>query len=373
LKILLSGMLAGVPGQGGATWAALQYLEGLRELGHEVLLVEEVPSGTLADGGAVPRYFRSLPLRRGGAALLERRSERTLGLSLAELERFAGQADLLLNLSGTLRNQRLLQPIEVRAFLDLDPCFNQIWHEQGHDLSLEAHTHFVTVGTRVGAPDCAVPTCGREWILTLPPVCLGQWPCRADAPRYDAFTTVGHWRSYGSVERDGVRYGQRAHSLRRIIELPRRASARFQLALGIHPEERADLQALQDNGWGLLDPASVASTPQLYRELVAGSKAELCVAKSGYVDSRCGWFSDRSACYLASGRPVVAQDTGFGDAIPAGEGLLGFSTLEQAAEAVEEVEAHYERHRLAARELAQEHLDARKVLSELLQRLGEPG
>jgi hypothetical protein len=369
LKILLSGMLAGAPGQGGATWATLQYLEGLIDLGHDVLLVEELPPGALASDSAAGRCFQSLRLGERRVALLERGSERTLGLPHHQLARFATQADLLLNLSGTLRSERLLELIEVRAFVDLDPCFNQLWHEQGHDLGLQAHTHFATVGTRIGTAACEVPTCDRDWILTLPPVSLPHWPVQPDPPRHDAFTTVGNWRSYGSVERNGIHYGQRAHSLRRIIDLPLRTRARFQLALGIHPEERSDLKALEDNGWELLDPALVAGTPQLYREFVARSKAELCVAKSGYVDSRCGWFSDRSACYLASGRPVVAQDTGFGEAVPAGEGLLAFSTAAEAAAAVEEIEANLQRHRRAARAIAESHLDARIVLARLIERL----
>jgi hypothetical protein len=143
----------------------------------------------------------------------------------------------------------------------------------------------------------------------------------------------------------------------------------FQLALGIDPRELADLEALSRNGWQLLDPTRVAGTPAAYRDFVRGSKAELCVAKSGYVASRSGWFSDRSACYLATGRPVVAQETGFGERLPTGEGLLAFATIGEAAESVAEVAAHPDRHRVAARALAEEHLDARKVLPDLLQQL----
>ncbi len=378
LKILLAGMLAGVPRQGGASWAALQYLEGLTALGHEVLFVEEVPQGALA-GDADPAlagdaeiegYFRALPLSGRAAALLERGTERTLGAPFAALQRFAREADLLLNLSGTLRDERLLSPIPVRAFVDLDPAFNQLWHEQRHDLGLDLHTHFATVGTLIGTLACDVPTCGREWIATLPPVSLPHWPRQADPPRRDAFTTVGHWRSYGSIDHEGVHYGQRAHSLRSLIDLPRRTHSRFQLALGIHFSETADLQALSENGWELLDPQEVAATPSEYEGFVRESKAEICVAKSGYVASRCGWFSDRSACYLASGRPVVAQDTGFGERLPSGEGLLSFATVEQAVAAVAEIEADPRRHAAAARAIAEEHLDARRVLSRLIERLG---
>lgn len=361
-------MVAGVPWQGGATCAVLQYRSGLRELGHEVLLVDSVPAGAL-DREEVMAYFRLLGLRHGQAAIVEHETERAIGQSRAEVQRFAGEADLLINLAGTLRDRRLVEAIDTRLFVDLDPGFTQVWHEQGHDLGLDLHTDFASVGGLLGAAGSPVPTCGRDWITTLPPVSLPRWPLSSDPPNHDAFTTVGHWRSYGSIEHEGIHYGQRAHSFRELIELPRDSRAHFKIALGIHPDERADLRALAANGWELLDPTRAAGTPKRYRDFVGGSKAEICIAKSGYVNSRCGWFSDRSACYLASGRPVVAQDTGFGESLPTGEGLLAFANSGQAAEAIAEVEANTARHRRAARAIAEEHLDARKVLSGLIDRL----
>jgi hypothetical protein len=372
LKILLSGMVAGDPHQGGASWAILQYSAGLRSLGHDVLLVEPVEAAKLDPAGEAGRYFAALPLLDGAAALLAQGSRETLGLSYAALERFAAEADLLINVSGMLRDERLLEPIATRLFLDLDPGFNQVWQETGEAMGIDLHTHCATVGGAVGREGCPIPTCGREWIRTLPPVALEHWPVEEASPRRDAFTSVGHWRSYGSVEHGGISYGQRAHSMRELFALPARGSARFQLALGIHPDERSDLDALRANGWGLLDPREVAGSPARYAEFVRGSKAELSVAKSGYVNSRSGWFSDRSACYLASGRPVVAQETGFSDFLPAGEGLLAFATAAEAADAVATIEADPARHGKAARALAEEHLDARKVLPQLLDGLAGP-
>jgi len=369
LKILLAGMVAGDPRQGGASWAVLQYFAGLEELGHEVMLVEPVAIDALDPAGEVVGYFESLPLIEERAALLGRESERTVGVPYPELVEFAHGADLLLNVSGMLRDERLLGPIPARAFLDLDPGFNQVWEATGAGMGFDLHTHFATVGVRVGAEDCPIPTLGRNWIPTLPPVALAHWPVVDDAPPRDAFTSVGHWRSYGSIEHEGVAYGQRAHALRPLFELPRRTASRFELALGIHPDEVNDLRALRENGWGLLDPDEVAGTPGDYADFVRGSKAEFCVAKSGYVNSRSGWFSDRSACYLASGRPVVAEDTGFDRSLPVGEGLLKFAGVEEAAAMVEEVEANPGRHGRAARSLAEEHLDSRKVLPRLLERL----
>jgi hypothetical protein len=369
LRILLSGMVAGDPRQGGASWAVLQYVAGLEELGHEVMLVEPVPTASLAPGGPVAAYFETLPLLDGRAALFAEGTEDTVGVPYARLLEFAAGTDLLLNVSGMLNDERLLEAVPVRAFLDLDPGFNQVWQATGTEMGFDRHTHCVSVGVRIGAEDCPIPTLGRRWIPTLPPVALAHWPAAAEAPARDAFTSVGHWRSYGSIEHEGVHYGQRAHSLRELVELPRRSGARFEPALGIHPDEVDDLRALRANGWGLLDPAEVAATPAAYASFVRGSKAELSVAKSGYVASRSGWFSDRSAAYLASGRPVVAQDTGFAASLPLGEGLLAFADTAGAAAAVAEVEADLPRHSRAARELAEEHLDSRRVLSRLLERL----
>jgi hypothetical protein len=368
LDVVLSGMVAGTPRQGGASWAVLQYVAGLEELGHRVRLVEPVPAGAIKPDGEVAAYFRSLRLLDGRAALLVEGGTETLGIPYGELLEFARGADLLLNVSGMLRDERLLEAVPVRAFVDLDPGFNQVWQATGTEMGFDLHTHFVTVGGRIGEGDCPIPTLGRGWIPTLPPVALEHWPV-APSRESGSFTTIGHWRSYGSLEHGGIRYGQRAHSLRPLFDLPRRTGASFELALGIHPDEVEDLEALRENGWVLVDPERAAGSPESYAAFIRGSRAELGVAKSGYVASRSGWFSDRSACYLASGRPVVAQDTGFAELLPTGEGLLTFATVEEAAAGVEEVEGSWQRHARAARELAEEHLDARTVLSRLIEGL----
>jgi hypothetical protein len=202
----------------------------------------------------------------------------------------------------------------------------------------------------------------------LPPVVLSDWPV-AEHIVWDAFTTVANWRGYGTLEHEGVRYGQKAHSLRRFLDLPGRTGERFALALAIHPGEERDLRALREHGWELLDPVAVAGTPNAYRAFVAGSKGELGIAKEGYVVSRSGWFSDRSACYLACGRPVLAQDTGFGEALPTGAGLFAFADTEGAAGAIEALRSDYGRHARAARAIAEEFLDSDRVLSRLLREL----
>jgi hypothetical protein len=381
LKVVVSGMIAAVPRQGGAAWAVLQYLLGLRRLGHDVLFVEQCeaeslqPKGAPLAGSENASYFadtmKAFGLEQDSALVLAGTKE-TCGASFPRLREVAREADILLNISGTLTDEELIGNIPVRAYIDLDPAFNQLWHAQGIDVGFGGHTHFVTVGQAIGKPDCPVPTCGLDWIPTLPPVVLEEWP-RAETIVHDAFTTVGNWRGYGSVEHDGVQYGQRAHSLREFFALPRLTDATFQPALAIHPDEKPDVAALAENGWEVLDPSRVADTPARYREFIQGSRAELGVAKSGYVLSRCGWFSDRSACYLASGRPVIAQETGFSRFVPTGEGLFAFSSSDEVLAGIEELQSGYGRHAEAARFLAERHLDSDRVLGTLLERLGAAG
>jgi hypothetical protein len=368
-------MIAGVPNQGGAAWAVLQYLRGFKRLGHEVLFIEQCEEKALQPAGASlsesenAAYFRHVMadfgLERDSAFLLAGGNE-TVGLPYASLREAAPSAEVLVNISGTLTAEELTSPITVRVYLDLDPAFNQLWQVSGENMRFEGHTHFVTVGQAIGRPDSTVPTCGYSWIPTVPPIVLADWP-RAERIVHDAFTTIGNWRAYGSIEHDGVHYGQKAHSLRQFMSLPTLTDATFLLALVIHPDEQKDLEALAENGWELLDAARVAATPSAYREFIQGSRAEFGIAKSGYVASRSGWFSDRSACYLASGRPVVAQETGFSSFLPTGEGLFAFETGEQALEAIEAIDRDYEKHAAAARSLAEEHLDSDKVLSRFLE------
>lgn len=367
--VIVSGMVAAEPGHGGASWAILQYLLGLRQLGHDVHLVEPVE----ADDAGFERSSRwcSQLMRDVGLAdrwcLVRPGRQETAGMTREALRRVARDADVLLNVSGMLTDPDVLGSVPIRAYLDLDPGFVQLWHADGIDMRFDAHTHFVTVADTVGGP--IIPACGRDWLATLPPVVLDQWPalCEDDD---GALTTVASWRGYGSIHFQGRHLGQKAHSLRPLFDLPSRTERPFRLALGIHPDEKDDVAALHENGWQLIDPAGVAATPDDYRQFIQRSWAEFGLAKSGYVVTDSGWFSDRSACYLASGRPVIAQDTGFGRRLPVGEGLFSFAVAEDVLLAADALAAGYERHRKAAREVAEAHLDSRVVLPSLLDRLG---
>jgi hypothetical protein len=201
------------------------------------------------------------------------------------------------------------------------------------------------------------------------PVELGEWPFMVGNGK--RFTSVASWRgAFGPLEYGGRTYGLRVHEFRRFFELPALTSAPFEVALDIDEAEVEDLRRLKEHGWVLADPRVVAADPWRYRDYVQHSSAELMIAKNLYVDTRSGWFSDRSACYLASGRPVLAQDTGLEGLLPCGEGLVTFSSLEEAVAGVGEITGDYERHSRAARAIATEHFAAERVLQRLLDTLG---
>jgi hypothetical protein len=375
MRVIVSGMIAGDPYQGGATWAVLQYVLGLKALGHDVFLIEPIttaaiqPHGSTLGASINALYFRDVTASFGlldRASLVHQELRATAGLSYPHVVEAVRTADVLINISGMLRLPDAFERIPRRVYLDLDPAFNQLWQSvEGIDMRFDGHTHFATVGLAIGTPDCTVPTCGRTWIRTLQPVVLSAWPDTPADPGAP-WTTVGNWRGYGSIEHGGVFYGQKAHSTRALLGLPARTSARLQPAFAIHPGDAKDLEALRVNGWTVSDPSVVASTPALYQRFIRGSKAELGIAKAGYVASRCGWFSDRSVCYLASGRPVVAQETGFSRFLPTGNGLLSFTTVNEAADAIEAVDADYARHSQWARDVAERHFRADVVLGRLL-------
>jgi hypothetical protein len=386
LDVLVSGRIAATPGQGGAAWAVLQYVVGLHRLGHRVDLVELVrpdeivPSGATLVGSINMTYLASamesvglgdrwaIGLAGGDLAGGDLAGGDLAGPAADHMS--SGRWDLLVNLSGCLDAPELMERCEIRCFVDLDPGFTQAWEAQGvGGLGLDGHTHHATLGTSIGDPGCPVPTGDRSWIPFVPPVVLESWPAGAPV-QLPAFTTVANWRSYGSAEWDGVSYGQRAHSFRGLVGLASVSPVALWPALAIDPAETEDLRLLHDRGWHVLNPALLAATPDAYRKFVAGSMGELSVAKSGYVAGRSGWFSDRSACYLASGRPVVAQDTGFSDRLPVGAGLLAYDDVDSAVEALTSVTSDYAGHAAAARRLAEEHFDSGRVLGGLLEAVG---
>ena len=366
-RALVSGALAVKPGNAGNAWSRLSWTEGLRRLGAEVCFVEQIEAPSFEQ----LEWFRSVTERFGlaGSAWLVTADGTVLhGPGREELLAAAAAADVLLNLGGHLRVRELFDKPRRRVYLDDDPGFTQFWHVAGNGgARLEGHELFFTFGANIGRPDCEIPAGGVDWRVTRPPVVLDDWPV-ATTGDHDRFTTIATWRGpYARVEVNGHVYGLKLDEFRKFAELPTRAPQRFELALDIHPAETPDLELLAATGWQLVDPRAVASTPEAFQSYVHGSGAEFSVAQGMYVETGSGWFSDRSVRYLASGKPVLVQDTGFSRELPTGEGLFAFSTLEEAVSGAARIAADYEAHCRAARALAEEWFDSDRVVAAMLE------
>jgi len=378
---MVAGALAHHPlGGAGNAWAFLQWVLGFRKLGFDTYYVEHIEPQRCIDADWQPApfatsanatFFRAVVERFGladHAGLLEWEGAGHIGLSRTEIERAARDTDLFVNLSGRFHLRSVLDAVRRRMYLDLDPGFVQIWQEQySVDMNLHGHDIHVTVGLNLGKPDCPFPTCGIDWHTTLPPVVLDEWTT-ADAPG-STYTTVADWRGYSPVEWRGVWYGQKAEEFLRIIDLPRRVSVPLELCLAIHPDE-PDRAALTERGWLLTSPRDHCATVDTYRGYLRRSRGEFTVVKHGYSAGRSGWFSDRSACYLAAGRPVIVQDTGIQPHVPTGDGLLTFADIDGAVDAITRVERDYPHHAAAAAAFARAHLDSDRVLTRLWELAG---
>jgi hypothetical protein len=363
---------------GGIAWQAMQYVLGLERLGHEVWYVE--------DGGANPydpqlnsvvmdctynvAYVRRMMERSdlgGRWAYWDAINDVYHGLAREQVMALYREADALINLCGAtkLRVEHMACP--VRILVDTDPVYEQIKYAKADAAArayVDAHTHLFTYGENLGAPDCPVPLSGQRWIPTRPPVVLSEWPL-AGGPA-PCFSSIATWENKGkNIDYGGETYVWSKHvNFMRFLALPRHLPDQcFNLAmLPPTPELGAEVEG---QGWRLTDPRPVSSSMESYRDFIQGSRGEFTVAKDIYVRPNSGWFSDRSVCYLASGRPVVTMKTGFDKFYPAGEGLFAFTTMAEALEAIRAIDRDYARHARHARGIAEEFFASDRVLAAL--------
>jgi hypothetical protein len=287
------------------------------------------------------------------------------GLSDMKRNEVIQSADLLINVSGTLEHPEQYRQVRRMAYIDSDPVFTQVKLARGQlDFRkwIDIHDVHFSFGECLSAQ---VPETGHRWHATRQPIVLAEW--RPGRPFREVFTTVMNWTSYKPVVYGDQSYGQKDLEFMRFQELPSLiAPTALEIAVNAGKTRRAPRQLLAHKGWRVVDPADVCPDLDSYRQYIESSKAEWSVAKNGYVRGQPGWFSCRSACYLAAGRPVAVQDTGFSNVLPVGEGLVPFSTVEEAAAAIRNIQEHYETHAKAAREIAEVYFAADKVLTRLL-------
>jgi hypothetical protein len=352
-------------GSSGSDWIA-------RDCAYNIEYLEKI----MCRAGLQNRWAYRFPLRPQWFGLSDQ--QRTLVIQ---------STDLLINVSGTLEHPEDYRRIPRLLYVDTDPVVTQIkltldggdFHQR-----VDAHDVHFSFGECLSA---AVPATGHYWRPTRQPSVLSEW--RPAMSHSDVFTTVMNWTSYKPLRYRGQTYGQKDVEFTRFLELPCKvAPTAMEVTLGrtVHPEWQAKDESLppslgelaQDKtklpprdmliraGWHVADAVQACGDLDSYRYYIESSKAEWSVAKNAYVRGQPGWFSERSACYLAAGRPVVVQDTGFSAVLPVGEGILPFRTMEEAVAAIREIEAHYTRHAKAARAIAEEYFDAGKVLTQLI-------
>jgi hypothetical protein len=371
-KLIVNGaniVWTGTVGRGGHIMFVLQWLHGLRLLGHEVLYYDRIddrPETAALFGRIVDRWWDrrlAVAMRSTGAS--------ACGPSVPEIEAFAREAVGIISLGCwfSAEPDPWLAEVRPRILIDLDPGFSQLWaREASVDQVLGRHDFYFTVGANIGTARSSLPTLDLHWRPIWNPVIAEWWDPEA-ALRRGRFTTIaGLWLN-GYQPFQDVMWGPKAEELKRFLELPALAGEPIEIAV----EEGSGAELVSElgrHGWRVESADALASTPDHYREYVSDAAGEFSCAKGLYVGSRCGWFSDRSACFLAAGRPVVIQDTGIQDLLPTGAGLFPVATAEAAAAAIRRIRLDYAYHSARARQIALEHFDCRRVLPRLLAAIG---
>ncbi len=362
--------VADFPQGGGHFWVYMQYVQGLRRLGCDVYWLEAFRgSGDPQRDSEALSTFAQRMERFGLAGKLilysgPVGSREYLGVRPAEAEAVFGRADLLLNFHYGI-DPALLSCFRRTALVDIDPGLLQFWISRGQ-VTVSPHDRYFTTGETVGTPAARFPDCGLSWLRIRPPVCLDLWPYIRE-PGGDAFRTVSSWWGLDwLVDGDQVLENTKRVAFLRFAELPRRTPQKIELALFLIDTDAEDRQFMGAQGWRIRHSSEVAGTPETYQAYIQGSRGEFSCAKPSCMLFQNAWVSDRTLCYLASGRPVVVQNTGPSAWLPNGEGMFRFSTMAEAVDSLAAIDADYARHRRAARELAEACFDARQICERIL-------
>ncbi|MEN9903575.1 MAG: hypothetical protein RLZZ555_140 [Pseudomonadota bacterium] len=376
IRVVVLGYVVRGP-LGGMVWSNLQYLMGLAALGHDVWFVEDSddyascydPTRHVTDTD--PTYglkFARMVFDRIGMSQRWSYYDAHAGVwhgpAAEKIKNVLLSADMLIDLCGVNPMRDWFLEMPVRALVDEDPVFTQIRHlsDQAAMGRARSHNAFFTFGENFGKKLCSIPDDGLPWKSTRQPLVL-DWIVPSPGHAGGAFSTVMQWDSYPACQYQGRGFGLKSRSFLEYIDLPVHVGAPLEIAVGGASTPR---ELLISKGWRLADSLEMTRDPWIYQDFISASKGEYSIAKHGYVVSRSGWFSERSVTYLASGRPVVVQDTGFSEWLPIGEGVIGFSSFKEAAAGIEEVGLRYEFHCRRARQLVDEFFDARIVLPKLI-------
>jgi hypothetical protein len=378
LRVIVLGWLIRGPA-GGIAWHYLNYVLGLAELGHDVYYIEDsgdVPAcydAGMRSPGTDPNYglhFAALAFNRLGLgdcwAYYDAPTKEWKGPRTHDARELCRSADLIINVSAANPLRDWLAEVPARVLIDTDPGFTQIRNltDPNFRRLCEAHSALFSFGENIGKPCSAVPDDGFRWQATRQPVSADAWPS-TPPPRHGRYTSVLTWESADVYEYTGVRVaGIKSELFHPYRTLPQRLGPIFELAVR---GSMAALEDLRDAGWTIGDVDAIANDPWSYQAFIQASKAEFGIAKSGYVVTRSGWFSERSAVYLTTGRPVLAQDTGFPEWLPCGAGVFAFSSPEDVVQTIADIDSNYEMHCRAARDIAETYFAARRVLAPLIE------
>ena len=366
--------VANFPDGGGHFWVYMQYAQGLRRLGCDVYWLEQFrpPPDAAEETRLLSQFFdRMKGFGLEGKVLLYAKAGndfRFVGCEWPDVERVLKRADLLLNFHYAI-DPRLLGGARRTALVDIDPGLLQFWISTGQ-LNVPAHDCYLTTGETVGTPSARFSDCGLPWHRIRPPVCLDLWPFTYD-PHAEAFTTVSSWLTtdWLKVTENGkvvLRENTKRVAFLEFAELPRHTPQALELALYTDDRDAGDLARLTQNGWRVRHSAEVAGSPDAYRSYVQRSRGEFSCAKASCMQFQNAWVSDRTLCYLASGKPVVVQHTGPSACLPNGEGMFRFTSLDDAAAALDAINRDYGRHCRAARDLAETQFDSKRILEHVL-------